>query len=545
MLYRTDIWDSVFNNYKDPICIVDRNFNILRINKNLLSLIESTEQKIMGLHCHEFLFKGLSIKNINKIENVLKTKKRESIYFCLTDKYYELTIEPVLDDKQQLFALVLIYNDVSDQVKIEEILNQKDNQANLQTLFANFPGIIYRCKNDTDWTLEFISDGCQVLTGYNKTELMNKKNLSYKDLVVSNFREKLKKDYQESLKKHSVYKIEYQITTADGTVKWVWEQGCGVYADNGEIIAREGIIIDISERKQSEDVLRDSEQRFSSLFNNASIPIWEEDFSQVKLYCDKLKEKGVKDIRKYFDEHPDEVRHCVNLIKVVDANDESIRFFKLLKKDQIDFNLQHYFIDGSYDVLKEEIIALSEGNTIFESEIPVTNFAGVKNYLLIRLVVVPGKEHDLSQVLVSFIDITDRYQAIVQLKDSEERLKVLINNLPDFVCYKDGEGRWHEVNKAGLKLFDLEGVDYYGKNDSDLSFYSSFYKDVFRTCEESDEKTWKSGTPTYTDEVIPRPNGDTLVYQITRVPTFDELGNRKRLVVFGRDVTLKRRSEKV
>jgi len=541
MLYRTDIWDSVFNNYKDPICIVDRNFNILRINKNLLSLIGSTEPKTIGQHCHEFLFKGLSPKLTNQIENVLKTKKREILYFCFLDKYYELTIDPVLDDKQQLFAMVLIYNDVSDQVKIEEILKQKDNQASLKTLFTNFPGIIYRCLIDSNWTMEYISEGCKELTGCKSNDLTKNKNQSYKDLVVPEHRDKLKRDFQAALKNHSIYKTEYQIKTADGSLKWVWEQGCGVYADNGDIIAREGIIVDVTERAHSEESIRDNELRFSSLFNNASIPIWEEDFSHVKLYCDKLKEEGVKDLRKYFDKHPEVVKHCVDLVKVVDANEESIRFFKLLKKDQLDFNLQHYFMDESYDVLKEEIIALMDGNSIFESEVPVTNFAGVKNYLLIRMVVVPGKENDLSQVLVSFIDITDRYQAIMQLKDSEERLQVLINSLPDFVCYKDGEGRWHEVNNAGLKLFDLEGVDYYGKNDTDLCTYSSFYKDVFHTCVESDEKTWKIGKTTCMEEVIPRPNGESLVYQITRIPTFDELGNRKRLVVYGRDITLKKK----
>jgi len=345
------------------------------------------------------------------------------------------------------------------------------------------------------------------------------------------------------LANHNIYEVEYKIITANGDVKWVWEQGCGVYSDNGKIIAIEGIIIDITERKRSEEMLRENESRFCSLFNNASIPIWEEDFSQVKLFFNKLKKQGIKDFRKYFNEHSDEVKHCVSLIKVVDVNDESIRFFKLLKKDQLDFNLQHYFLEESYEVLKEEIIALAEGNTIFESEIPVSNFAGMKNYLLLRLVVVPGKENDLSQILVSFIDITEKNKAIQQLKDSEERLRILINNLPDFVCFKDGDGRWHEANKAGLKLFDLEGVDYKGKKDTDLAFYSSFYKDVFFTCEESDEKTWKSRKTSQNDELIPLHKGGALTYQITKIPTFDELGNRKGMVVVGRDITLKYNSK--
>jgi PAS domain S-box-containing protein len=543
MLYKTDIWDSVFNNYKDPICIVDRNFNILRINKNLLSLIGSTELNTVGNSCQDFLYKGLSQKHIHQIESVLASKKRESIYFCFLDKYYELTIDPVLDDKQQVFALVFIYNDVSDQVKFEEILKQRENQAILQTLIANFPGMIYRCRNDENWTMEFISEGCMALTGYDKNDLINNNTISYNDLVVVKHREKLWNDYQQVLKEKKIYIGEYEITTAEGVTKWVWEQGTGVYSDEGEVVAIEGIIVDITERKRSEELLRDNEQRFSSLFNNASMPIWEEDFSQVKLYFDELKSNGVTDFRKYFNENHEAVKHCVSLIKVVDVNDESIRFFKLMKKDQVDFNLQHYFLEESYQVLKEEIIALANGSTLFESEIPVTNFAGMKNYLLLRLVVVPGKEHDLSQVLVSFLDITEKNQALQQLKDSEERMRILINNLPDFICFKDGEGRWHEANNAGLKLFDLEGVDYHGKKDSDLAFYSSFFKDVFLTCEESDEAAWNSRKPMQNEELIPQHMGGALTYQITKIPTFDETGNRKGLVVVGRDVSYKKKTK--
>ncbi|MEI6852610.1 MAG: PAS domain-containing protein, partial [Bacteroidota bacterium] len=509
----------------------------------LLLLIGSTEQNTVGNSCQDFLYKGLSQKHIHQIESVLATKKRESIYFCFLDKYYELTIDPVLDDKQQVFALVFIYNDVSDQVKFEEILKQRENQAILQTLIANFPGMIYRGKNDENWTMEFISDGCFNLTGYDKNDLINNNTISYNDIVVVKHREKLWNDYQQVLKDKKIYIGEYEITTANGETKWVWEQGTGIYSDEGDVVAIEGIIIDVTERKHSEEMLRDNEQRFSSLFNNASMPIWEEDFSHVKLYFDELKSKGVTDFRKYFNENHEAVKHCVSLIKVVDVNDESIRFFKLLKKDQLDFNLQYYFLEESYQVLKEEIIALANGSTLFESEIPVTNFAGMRNYLLLRLVVVPGKEHDLSQVLVSFLDITEKNQAIQQLKDSEERMRILINNLPDFICFKDGSGRWHEANNAGLKLFDLEGVDYHGKKDSELAFYSSFFKDVFMTCEESDEVAWNSRKPLLNEELIPQHMGGALTYQITKIPTFDESGKRKGLVVVGRDVSYKKKSK--
>ena len=55
------------------------------------------------------------------------------------------------------------------------------------------------------------------------------------------------------------------------------------------------------------------------------------------------------------------------------------------------------------------------------------------------------------------------------LRESEARLKMLIQASPDVICFKDGEGRWLEANQADLALFHLDGVDYKGQRDSELA----------------------------------------------------------------------------
>ncbi len=123
------------------------------------------------------------------------------------------------------------------------------------------------------------------------------------------------------------------------------------------------------------------------------------------------------------------------------------------------------------------------------------------------------------------------------LRESEERLRTLINNMPDIVCFKDGSGRWLEANDFDLRLFQIEGVDYRGKKDSELAAFSSFYREAFLTCEDTDEEAWKKGTVSRGDETIPRPDGTPMVFDIIKVPTFNPDGSRKGLVVVGRDIT--------
>lgn len=125
-------------------------------------------------------------------------------------------------------------------------------------------------------------------------------------------------------------------------------------------------------------------------------------------------------------------------------------------------------------------------------------------------------------------------------KKDEKRLSTLINSMVDFVNFKDGEGRWIEANEFGLKLFQLEGVDYRGKKDSELARYSDFYADALRYCEVSDEEAWRNKTVTRCEETIQTPDGAIKTFDTIKVPLFHKDGDRQGLVIIGRDITEKR-----
>jgi len=140
-------------------------------------------------------------------------------------------------------------------------------------------------------------------------------------------------------------------------------------------------------------------------------------------------------------------------------------------------------------------------------------------------------------------DITDRKIAEEALNQRESQLRLLINAMPDIVCFKDGQGRWIEANDFDLKLFGIENVDYRGKKDSELAPYSTFYREAFLTCEVTDEYAWQKRVISRGEEIIPRPDGTEKVFDIIKVPVFNEDGSRKALVVIGRDITEKKHAE--
>jgi diguanylate cyclase (GGDEF)-like protein/PAS domain S-box-containing protein len=140
-------------------------------------------------------------------------------------------------------------------------------------------------------------------------------------------------------------------------------------------------------------------------------------------------------------------------------------------------------------------------------------------------------------------DITDGRRVTEALRNQQYWLETLLDAMPDFVCFKDGDGRWLVANRFGLRTFGLEAVEYRGRTDRELAQRSPFYRDALDACAGSDDAVWASGQPQWTEEVIPRPDGASLLFEIAKVPLYNDDGSRKGLVVVGRDATERRRAE--
>ncbi|MEG4860279.1 PAS domain S-box protein [Microcoleus sp. K1-B6] len=133
-------------------------------------------------------------------------------------------------------------------------------------------------------------------------------------------------------------------------------------------------------------------------------------------------------------------------------------------------------------------------------------------------------------------EIAKRAEVETALRENSY-LNSLINAMPDIVCFKDGEGRWLEANRAILEVFELEKIDYRGLKDSQLGELSSFYREALQACEVSDREAWEKGELSRGEEVILRSNGTVKIYDVIKVPVFHPDGRRKSIVILGRDIT--------
>ena len=159
-----------------------------------------------------------------------------------------------------LFVLIINNLFSNTEKQMEEIGNSAkliiESERSKAVLISNIPGMAYRCKYDRDWTMQFVSNGCFKLTGYTPERLIDNKELSFNDLITPECREPVWKEWERILAERLPFKYEYEITTINGERKWVLELAEGVYRENGEVEALEGIILDISDRKENENNLK-------------------------------------------------------------------------------------------------------------------------------------------------------------------------------------------------------------------------------------------------------------------------------------------------
>ena len=138
----------------------------------------------------------------------------------------------------------------SEQDRRMSELQLRESQRRLATLISNLAGMVYRCGTDKRRTMQFVSRGCESLTGYPPADLHYNRKVAYHELVHPEDRERVSAELEAALTEWRPYAISYRIITERGVEKRVLDQGQGIAGADGSLAALEGFAQDIGERER-------------------------------------------------------------------------------------------------------------------------------------------------------------------------------------------------------------------------------------------------------------------------------------------------------
>lgn len=126
----------------------------------------------------------------------------------------------------------------------------RESHRKFVTLVGNLPGMVYRCLNDKSWTMHYVSDAVEPLTGYTRADLLQGR-ITYEQIIHPDDRKQVREKITRAMANRQPFVLEYRIRRADDHVRWVWEQGCAMYDGVGKVLALEGFILDITDRRNA------------------------------------------------------------------------------------------------------------------------------------------------------------------------------------------------------------------------------------------------------------------------------------------------------
>ncbi len=184
-----------------------------------------------------------------------------------TPFWNHVRIAPVENDAGETTHFVGFQQDVTEGTETER---------QLSTLMSNIPGVVYRSRNDPSWPVEFVSDGCAELTGYDPESLIDG-DIEWRTDVIHDADCELWETIEQALENRESYQMTYAIETADGERRWVTDRGRGIVDEDGDIEAIEGVVTDVTEQFESERELERTRQLLTQAQQLANVGAWELD----------------------------------------------------------------------------------------------------------------------------------------------------------------------------------------------------------------------------------------------------------------------------
>ena len=272
--------------------LINQNAETIDVNQSLCNMLGYRREEMLGKKPQDFAdaenFKifqyQISRRNSTphrSYEITLKHKNSRDIFTHFSATIIKNETPPIS------FALV---TDMTASKQAAYAL--RDSEERFRTLVSHIPGIVYRCANDKDWSMEYISGEVDKISGYPTSDFINNQVRSYASVIHPDDQNMVDQLVQDGVNNKRPYTIEYRIIHKNEPIKWVHEKGRGIFNQKGQLLWLDGVIFDISERKRTEKTLQETNKFLEKIMNSTTNAIFVIDldgkFINVNQACSKI-----------------------------------------------------------------------------------------------------------------------------------------------------------------------------------------------------------------------------------------------------------------
>ncbi|MDH3389603.1 MAG: response regulator, partial [Gammaproteobacteria bacterium] len=251
--------------------------------------------------------------------------------------------------------------------------------------------------------------------------------------------------YAESILKPGLCHVfDYRIVDKNGESRQLREFEQGVFDDSGELVGSFGMLQDITVSENAFAALKESEARYSSLFDQMPLGVQEEDYSTIKKVVDKLKFQGVEDLQEYFLKNPHVLREMVGQTRITNVNEALIRLHEAESRDEflaVEADFDGWWDAQWVDYYAAEIAALASDRKYYEAERVDSRVDGSYFETRSMVTLVRGYEDTWERVITIHEDITERKQAETALIEAKNQAEQANQAKSDFLSSMSHELR--------------------------------------------------------------------------------------------------------
>lgn len=249
------LFDAV-NYSSEPVAWLNMKGEVCYANRTMSELAQLNSEQLHN-HCFETI-----VRPLNGDEHIPWPVFRSKVR---TDGTYDMEVGLTTGNEKVVpVDLRAVYVPLKDKeflclFFIEKEANE-DIEQRWNTLMMNLPGAVYRCKNDAHWSMLYVSDGFESLTGIKRDDALNG-NVHLADKILPEHRDRVWERVQQAIKSKQPFELMYPIQVGQFE-KWIWEKGCLVRSEkDGELIL-EGFMTDVTSKLKAEQELEDLQRYF-------------------------------------------------------------------------------------------------------------------------------------------------------------------------------------------------------------------------------------------------------------------------------------------